>query len=38
LYDSYETRKDDYLEHSRPWKGYGRLFETYYDSPEDAIW
>jgi hypothetical protein len=38
LYDTYETRKEGYLSHSRPWKGYGRLFEVYYDSPQDAMW
>lgn len=38
LAELYETYGDTYLECSRPWRGYGRIFEIYYDSPEDAMW
>jgi hypothetical protein len=38
LAELYETYREDYLEHTRPWRGYGRIFEVYYDSLEDVIW
>lgn len=38
LTELFETDGNEYLEHSRPWKGFGRLFEIYYDSPQDAMW
>ena len=38
LAELYETCAETYLECSRPWRGYGRIFEIYYDSPEDAMW
>jgi hypothetical protein len=38
LAELYETYREDYLEHTRRWKGYGRIFEIYYDSLEDVIW
>lgn len=38
LAELYAPYEEVYLEHSRPWRGYGHIFEIYYDSVEDALW
>ena len=38
LAELYAPYEEDYLEHSRRWRGYGRMFEIYYGSEEDALW